>query len=62
MSAASGEGGRSIEGVRNGLRASGGVTATPPELVPFGKEQQEQKWQFGEHCPPETSVGQLSSH
>jgi hypothetical protein len=42
-------------------RPAGGSKATTPELIPLGKEQQVQKWQFGGHWPPEASVGQLSS-
>jgi hypothetical protein len=61
MSAGSGDAGQSI-GCRQNVECDAGATRpTDPGRVPCGSEQHEQKWQFGAHWPPETSVGQLSS-
>lgn len=62
MSASSGEGGRSLDWIHAEACATGAYgVVIEPGLMTLGSEQHEQKWQFGAHSPPDTSVGQLSS-
>lgn len=61
ISAGSGDVGRAQDWIQVDPRAGGVNVVAEPVLVNFGREQHEQKWQFGEHWPPETSVGQVSS-
>jgi hypothetical protein len=61
MSAGSGEGRPSVDRIQEVPRDGGVKRVTAVSPATLGSEQQLQKWQFGGHCPPETSVGQLSS-
>ena len=61
MSAGSGAIGRSLNWIQAARSAKGLYAVAATGLVTFGREQHEQKWQFGAQSPPETSVGQRSS-
>ena len=61
MGAGSGDGGLSLDDRQDEGRDDGATRRAAGAPVTFGNEQQLQKSQLGEHWPPETSVGQLSS-
>lgn len=61
MSAGSGVIRASLDPVQDVARNTGATSVVIVEGVTWGSEQQLQEWQFGGHCPPDTSVGQLSS-